>query len=69
MNKRIAIIDSGIGGTSLLAELIGKQVGVEIFYQADSKFVPYGEKTQTFMIERMKLMIHSLPKVDSIVIA
>ncbi|MAZ49503.1 MAG: glutamate racemase [Halobacteriovoraceae bacterium] len=69
MKKKMAIIDSGIGGTSLLGEILSRELSCEIYYQADSKNVPYGEKSQEFMLERMRTMIDLLPPVEAIIIA
>lgn len=69
MRKKIAIIDSGIGGTSLLKEIVDRGVDGDFFYHADSKNVPYGGRSQDFMLERMRLMIDNLPTVDGVLIA
>lgn len=69
MNKKIGVIDSGIGGTSLLYELLERSYAADYFYLSDSKNVPYGGKSQDFMLERMEKMLASMPKLDACVIA
>lgn len=69
MSKKIGVIDSGIGGTSLLFELLERSFNADYFYLSDSKNVPYGGKSQDFMLERMELMLASLPELDACVIA
>lgn len=46
MNKKIGILDSGIGGTTVLQEIIKLLPKEDYVYYADSKNNPYGEKTQ-----------------------
>lgn len=45
MNKRILVIDSGIGGITTLAAIRQKLLKVDIIYFADDLFLPYGNKT------------------------
>ena len=69
--KKIGIIDSGIGGLSLLSQLIGQSLDAEYFYISDTHNVPYGEKPQSFLLEKMIEMSEKLilKKVDAIFIA
>lgn len=46
MNKKIGVLDSGIGGTTVLKEIIKLLPKEDYVYYADSKHNPYGEKTQ-----------------------
>lgn len=43
-NSPIVIFDSGLGGTSILSEIIIRLPHEDIIYLADSKNAPYGEK-------------------------
>lgn len=45
MNKKIGILDSGIGGTTVLNEIIKLLPKEDYVYYADSKNNPYGEKS------------------------
>ena len=58
--QKLGIIDSGVGGLSLLKEFINKRIDLEYYYICDSKNVPYGEKSQDFMFKRMSLMTQEL---------
>ena len=58
--KKIGIIDSGIGGLSLLSQLIGQSLDAEYFYISDTHNVPYGEKPQSFLLEKMIEMSEKL---------
>ena len=44
MNLKIGIFDSGIGGFTILNSLLKKRKDVEVFYLADTKRIPYGNK-------------------------
>lgn len=46
MNQKIGILDSGIGGTTILKELLKLLPQEDYIYYADSKNNPYGEKKQ-----------------------
>lgn len=68
--KRIAIIDSGIGGLALLAKIA--HFPVNYLYIADNAFMPYGNKTYSQLIERAKDLAHhafSAFEADCLVIA
>lgn len=69
--KRIGIIDSGIGGLSILRDLLDYQYDVQYYYQSDHRFVPYGGRSQLFMLERTKTMVKKLleNEVELIVMA
>ena len=45
MKLKIGIFDSGIGGFTILKTLLKTRRDVEVFYLADIKRVPYGDKT------------------------
>ena len=44
MKLKIGIFDSGIGGFTILNPLLKKRRDLEVFYLADTKRVPYGNK-------------------------
>lgn len=66
---KIGILDSGVGGLSILKKMIDRNYGVDYYYISDQKNVPYGEKTQSFMLERIELMtLELLEKEVSIIV-
>jgi len=50
--KPIALFDSGIGGLSLLRHVRDRLPGEHLIYLADSAYVPYGDKSDQFIVER-----------------
>ena len=44
MNLKIGIFDSGIGGFTILNSLLKTRKDVEVFYLADTKRIPFGNK-------------------------
>ncbi len=67
---RIGFIDSGVGGLSILSA-VRKQVKADYIYVMDNRYLPYGEKTESFIQQRLSqlsamLLMH---QVDLIVIA
>lgn len=48
----IGIFDSGVGGLSVLAEVQALLPNERLIYIADSQYVPYGDKSTEFVIER-----------------
>ncbi len=71
-NPTIAIIDSGIGGVSVLRQLISKCNGGNYIYFADNLFMPYGNKTKSWLKNRLNNIIEFLNdkyKVDFIIVA
>jgi glutamate racemase len=69
--KKIGVLDSGIGGLSLMRDLIESKLDAEYFYISDSINVPYGGKSQSFMLGQLKLMVNKLleNKVETVIIA
>jgi len=43
---RVGIFDSGLGGLTVVRSILNTLQGAELFYIADTKHAPYGEKTQ-----------------------
>lgn len=69
--KKIGLIDSGIGGLTLLSGLLKHKINATFYYISDSNNVPYGDKPQDFMLNQMNDMVNKLTKigVDAIIIA
>ena len=44
MKLKIGIFDSGIGGFTILNSLLKTRKDVEVFYLADTKRIPFGNK-------------------------
>lgn len=68
----IAIIDSGIGGVSVLKQLLNTHKAGNYIYFADNQFMPYGNKTKEWLTARLDYIINYLKeyyKVDTIIIA
>ena len=68
---KIGIYDSGIGGLSVLHRALKKMPEAEFIYYADTKHVPYGEKTREQIKEYVEEVLNFLiaKEVDAIVIA
>jgi len=60
INQPIAIIDSGIGGVSVLKQLIKKFNGGDYVYFADNLYMPYGNKNKSFIKTRIDYLIKLL---------
>ena len=59
-NPTIAIVDSGIGGVSILRQLIAKHNAGNFIYYADNLNMPYGNKKQKWIKHRMDTIIKEL---------
>ncbi len=70
-NNAIGVIDSGVGGLTVLDKLIEKMPSENYIYIADQKNVPYGTKTNEEIKQYCKSLINYLAKqeVKAIVIA
>lgn len=70
-DKPIGILDSGVGGLSIWRKIIAELPNESTIYLADSKNVPYGNKTEEKIYVLAKAMIEFLLKknVKLIVIA
>lgn len=70
--KRIGIFDSGIGGITVLKELMDRNItGVDFIYVADTAHVPYGSKPKRLLHGYIKNILDFLIKsnVSSIICA
>lgn len=66
----IAVLDSGIGGISVLRQLL--KYGGNFIYFADNEFMPYGKRSNSELSARLEYIISLLRdnyKVDKIIIA
>lgn len=71
-NEIIALIDSGIGGVSVLKGLIAKHKKGNYIYFADNLYLPYGNKTKEWITSRLDFIINMLREkynVNKIIIA
>ena len=72
LRPTIAIIDSGIGGVSILNKLIEKYQSGNFIYFADNLNMPYGTKSKSFIKRRILSIIDDLKSkyyVDLIIVA
>lgn len=69
---KIGLIDSGIGGLTILRAFIQDKIEAEYYYLADSAHMPYGEKSDAYILERINLLSEFLLtqyRIDALVIA
>ena len=59
-NSPIALIDSGIGGLSLLKSLVQKYPNENYIYLADNLNMPYGNKSKKWLASRLDELINYL---------
>jgi len=71
MEHRIGVMDSGMGGLTVVRSLIAKHVPASLIYVGDNANMPYGNKSSEEIIALSKAMIEALiaQKVDAIAIA
>lgn len=62
MNSYVLILDSGVGGISILKELIKTYPNENYLYVADNLNAPYGEKTKEELVCIVEELIKSLLK-------
>ncbi len=67
----IGIFDSGVGGLSVLKEILRLLPGERFIFFADNAWCPYGEKSRSFILERSRAITERLiaEGADIIVIA
>ncbi len=56
----IAVFDSGLGGLTVLRALRERLPHEDFFYFADTRFLPYGDRSETFLRERGVLIAQAL---------
>ncbi len=68
--KTIGFFDSGVGGLSILNKCLNLKVKALVYF-ADTKYLPYGNKTPEFLLERAIFITnHFLQQnIDTIVVA
>lgn len=59
-DQPIGVFDSGVGGLTIMKELIRLLPDEEFVYVADSGHAPYGSKSQDFIIERSRWLTEYL---------
>lgn len=72
MSAHILIFDSGLGGTTVLDEIIKLLPQCQYSYALDNAAFPYGDKTEAFLIQRIVALMDKLiaaAQPDLIVIA
>lgn len=60
LNNPIGVFDSGIGGLSVLRALIAELPHEDFVYLADTAHAPYGERDDTYVIERARVIAQQL---------
>ena len=60
MTKLIVVFDSGVGGFSILREILEKKIGQKIIYIADQAQFPYGTKSSAWINRRLIRLINYL---------
>lgn len=63
-NKPICFFDSGIGGATILKEVIKTLPNENYVYYADSKNNPYGNKTKEELFDIVSNAVDNLIKYD-----
>ena len=58
----IAVFDSGLGGLTVLRALRGRLPREDFFYFADTRFLPYGDRSEVFLKERGVLIAEALAR-------
>ena len=58
--RKAGVFDSGIGGFSILREIIAKLPMLEVDYISDDSFAPYGTKSDREIIDRSNLITNML---------
>ncbi|MGE5470664.1 MAG: glutamate racemase [Bacteroidota bacterium] len=58
----IAVFDSGLGGLTVLRVLRARLPQEDFFYFADTRFLPYGERPESFLRERGVLIAEALER-------
>ena len=70
-NNPIGIFDSGVGGLSIAASIRSDFPNESIVYVADALHAPYGNKDETFIVDRSRYIVNRLLsfKVKAVVVA
>lgn len=62
MPETILVFDSGLGGSTVLREIVKLRPGASYVYVADDAYFPYGQHTETEIIARVVPLIGELVK-------
>ena len=68
----IGVFDSGLGGLTVVQEMRKLIKGAKLYYLADTKYAPYGDKTQEEILEYSLQITHYFIKnyaIDALIIA
>jgi glutamate racemase len=60
----IGVLDSGVGGLSILREIRELLPREDLIYVADSRYAPYGERPEAFIEERVTVVVEYLVSQD-----
>jgi glutamate racemase len=67
---KLGLFDSGLGGLSVLRQLLAVQPQLQAIYLADTAWVPYGTKVPQALRQRIAQVVNWLaPQVDGLVVA
>lgn len=61
-NQHIAVFDSGLGGLTVLHALRERLPHEDYFYFADTRFLPYGDRSEHFLRERGGVIAEALAR-------
>ncbi|MCH2219204.1 MAG: glutamate racemase [Dechloromonas sp.] len=61
-NQHIAVFDSGLGGLTVLHALRERLPHEDYFYFADTRFLPYGDRSEHFLRERGVVIAEALAR-------
>ncbi|WP_295007894.1 glutamate racemase [uncultured Dechloromonas sp.] len=61
-NQHIAVFDSGLGGLTVLHALRERLPHEDYFYFADTRFLPYGDRSESFLRERGVVIAEALAR-------
>jgi|YelNatPaOPRAMG01_1025707.scaffolds.fasta_scaffold00532_30 glutamate racemase len=64
MSRKIGILDSGVGGLSVLKEVVERKVYDEVYFLGDTKYFPYGIKKVEFIQERVSEIVEFFIGLD-----
>lgn len=70
--KKVLVFDSGVGGFSIVRELVDQNLNIEISYLADTSFFPYGNKNDLELLDRIpQVVLAGVEKTgaDAVIIA
>ncbi|MCX7307654.1 MAG: glutamate racemase, partial [Afipia sp.] len=62
MPETILVFDSGLGGNTVLREIVRLRPGAHYVYVADDAYFPYGQHTEAEIIARVVPLIGDLIK-------